>query len=171
LFKVLTVAATTWELVDLRIRQLMPWAVIKNGSSAASETLLLDYVSLSQIATPWYSWNARHYPVLVATTSSWLIKLLIVLSTGLFFPRFESIAAENSLLTYNTKFDAAAWNRTTNLTVPAMFAFGMAPLRMTYPPGSTAEFAMPIYQVPTNVVGKLLRLYTDRSAPKLIYCC
>lgn len=137
----------------------MPWAVMQNGSSAATKTLMLDYVSQLQLATPWHSWNAGHYPVLVATTSSWLIKLLIVLSTGLFSPQFESLGTPNTPLTYQNKFDAAAWNRTANLTVPAMFAFGMTPLNMTYPPGSTAEYAMPIYQIAIDATGKLLQVY------------
>ena len=139
--------ATLWDHIDYRTRQLMPWAILWKSASPASETLLLDYTTMADHFVLWKSAKARHFPVLISTASTWLIKLLIVVSTGLLVLQVEQRSHRDVSIQALDKFDPTAWRLDSNRTVPAMFPFGITDLSIAYPPGTSDRLATPEFHI------------------------
>ncbi|KAF2496882.1 hypothetical protein BU16DRAFT_607587 [Lophium mytilinum] len=159
---VLTLVAAVWDQVEYRTKQTLPWAKLHQGKSPASETLLIDYISQAQTVTLWKSLKARHFPVVLATIGGLLLKLLIVVSTGLFSLQQGFEVHQASLLAAD-KFDPSAWNRTSDDPVPAMFAYAVNGLNMSYPPGTTDHYAIPTLRLADSVIGSADRNITTTT--------
>lgn len=80
---VLSVLAALWTQVEYRTKQAQPWSLLRKGPSPASKTLLLDYITTSTPEALFAALRAGHWAPVMAITSSILIKLLTVVSTGL----------------------------------------------------------------------------------------
>lgn len=136
----------------------MPWAKLHQGKSPASETLLIDYISQAQPVALWKSLKAGHLPVVLATTGGLLLKLLIVVSTGLLSLQQEFEAHQTSLLAAD-KFDSSAWNGISNDSIPAIFAYAVNALNMSYPPGTSDHYAIPTLRLADSDIGELNLLH------------
>lgn len=167
---VLSLVATAWDQVDYRIRQLMPWAVLQRGPTLAADTLLLDYVAQAQPMSLWNSAKARHFPVTLSAASVMIIKLLIVLSTGLLSPQSTQWIIHHAPLLSDGKFDATAWNSTLDGAIPATFAFAVQSLNMSYPPGTSDQYAIPVIKVADPANGSLTSTSARPCADQNVQC-
>ena len=107
---VLTVVASLWGQVDFRTKQLMPWRNLLHGPSPARNTLLLDYISPWVGSVLWTSLRRRNFPVFLSAAGSLLLKLLIVLSTGLFTLQSLTLAREDAPLQLSNEFNGESFN-------------------------------------------------------------
>ncbi|KAJ9630111.1 hypothetical protein H2204_008766 [Knufia peltigerae] len=81
---VFIVIAAFWTQVEFRTMQMMPWIVMSKDQVPADESVLLDYVSMWNLVAMFKAAKRKHWVVSVAVLGTLLIKVLIVLSTGLF---------------------------------------------------------------------------------------
>lgn len=79
----LTLVAALFNRVEYQAKMMAPWARLYNHPAPARTTLLLDYVSAFQPVAIYQSLRNRDIAVAATTTVSVLIKILIVLSSGL----------------------------------------------------------------------------------------
>lgn len=80
---ILTLVATFWSRVEYQSKMVAPWIRMERGPSQPKQGLLVDYLSDFQ---PWSivkGFRNRDYVVSIATTVSVLIKIMIIVSTGL----------------------------------------------------------------------------------------
>jgi hypothetical protein len=75
--------AAIWHSVKYRTQQLMPWRSMAEGPTPASHGLLLDYISCWNIISFFTSVRAGHLGVSLAILGSFLLKVVIIASTGL----------------------------------------------------------------------------------------
>ncbi|GIZ39395.1 hypothetical protein CKM354_000278100 [Cercospora kikuchii] len=144
---VLSVLATFWNHIDYRTRQLLPWSILRKGPTPASDTLLIDYTSASDAIVLWECIKARQFPVLITTTTTWLLKLLIVLSTSLLSLQRENVTLEGTNLTSTDHFDNSSWAETRLQSLAPLFAYGHTKWELEYPAGTSSFLAIPTFKV------------------------
>lgn len=79
----LNLIAALFNRVEYQAKLMAPWERLSKHPAPARQTLLLDYVSALQPVTFYQSLRNKDYAVAATTTVSALMKLLIVLSSGL----------------------------------------------------------------------------------------
>ncbi|KAH8668647.1 hypothetical protein BX600DRAFT_496688 [Xylariales sp. PMI_506] len=80
---ILAILAALWGKVEHRTKQALPWHILRSAPSDAPRTLLLDYVTTTTLEAFFGSLRSSYWHVSASIVGSFLIKLLIVASTGL----------------------------------------------------------------------------------------
>lgn len=75
--------ASLWYRVEFQTKMITPWVRMFNRSDTASQSLLQDYVSSSPLSLFRHAVRNRNWAVFATNAVSIVIKILIILSTGL----------------------------------------------------------------------------------------
>jgi hypothetical protein len=102
--------AAFWNKIEYRTKQIAPWKQMSEGFAPAKATLLLDYITPINIATLPLAVQARQFAVAAAIFGTFLIQLLIVISTGLLALENQLIEHKHAKLLTSNKFDASSFN-------------------------------------------------------------
>ncbi|KAK5326332.1 hypothetical protein LTR70_002099 [Exophiala xenobiotica] len=94
---VFTLISALWGQVEYRTLQLLPWRLMSYGYVSASDSVLLDYVSMWNVLALLKSLRRRHFMVSIAVMVSLIIKIITAFSTGLF-------TATHAMNDYRTSF-------------------------------------------------------------------
>jgi len=94
---VLSLVAALWGQVEYQVESAMPWVELRRQPLPAEKNLLLNYRSPWSITSLFRSLKAGHFAVGVAIFGGFVLKALIVVSTGLF-------AAEGRSVTQSAEF-------------------------------------------------------------------
>ncbi|KAK4208248.1 hypothetical protein QBC37DRAFT_379291 [Rhypophila decipiens] len=86
---VLTIAAACWSRVKYHETQLLPWKLLSRGPETAGNSLLLNHHTPLNIISLVRSARARHFSVSLAIMGDISLRVLIVISTGLFNPELR----------------------------------------------------------------------------------
>lgn len=140
---VLSFIAAVWSLVEYRAKQMVPWEILRKRETAAAETLLLDYVSQNPPKCLLTSFQANHWAVTLVVSVSLLIRLLTVLSTGLFMPQFQDRRHADVPLIATDRFEASALNIAQNSSLPALLPVAFLNYNLALPAGTSDRFAIP----------------------------
>ncbi|KAE8337371.1 hypothetical protein BDV24DRAFT_154440 [Aspergillus arachidicola] len=81
---ILTVVAAFWSRVEFQVKQHAPWQSMQGKPEVAEKSILLDYITPLHPFTVIKAFKNRHFAVAAGATSSMLLTLLIIFSTGLF---------------------------------------------------------------------------------------
>ncbi|KAM0706042.1 hypothetical protein Q7P35_007402 [Cladosporium inversicolor] len=80
---ILTIILSLWRQVDYHCKLMQPWNELSKGSSDADRSLLLDYLSPIHTTSLFRAIRYRHIPVLASILCFVVLKIVILLSTGL----------------------------------------------------------------------------------------
>ncbi|OAL31676.1 hypothetical protein AYO20_08069 [Fonsecaea nubica] len=114
---ILVLIVAMWRQVDQYCKALVPWQRLKQGNANSAQSVLLDYVSPLQPISLWESFKNRHRVVSTTIISFVVLKLITLLSTGLFFTDGRVVTTPGIVFTGTTMFDASSFNATANLEV------------------------------------------------------
>lgn len=153
---VLAVVMAFWGQIEHRTKQLLPWSILRTRPTAASSTLLLEFVTLSQPEALFKSLKEGRWAVSLATMGSVLLKLLTVASTGLLTLQSERITIENCNLIAKDRFvsnpDAATIAESeAGLTIAALSNGTLS----IYPVGTSETAAFSTISLPDSFQGKI----------------
>ncbi|CAI6339958.1 unnamed protein product [Periconia digitata] len=98
-----------WRQVDYYTMILQPWKNLQEGPGAASRSLLLDYVSPFWVNALSNAVRAQEAPVAIAIVATVILKLLVILSTGLLVRSETTFTQHDIPAKFSTKFDAKPW--------------------------------------------------------------
>lgn len=136
----LTLIAALFNRVEYQAKIMAPWERLSKHPAPARKTLLLDYVSPLQPVAIFDSLRNKDSAVAATTTVSLLIKLLIVLSSGLItLSRIGVHHGQVRMEIQNAFVDDAAPFRAEN-SVPYFILQGLIE-GSDYPPGISNKFA------------------------------
>ncbi|RDL41748.1 uncharacterized protein BP5553_01727 [Venustampulla echinocandica] len=138
---VFALIAAFWGQIEYRTKQLAPWKNMADSPQVVDRSLLLDYVSPINVGVFYRSVRMRDWAVAAAVTGSFLIKLIIIASTGLFADNFVHLNIEVTDLPVLDRFKPGSLNMSNLNSRPIHRIYGVRALNMTYPAGTTAQHA------------------------------
>lgn len=138
---ILTLTATLWGQVEYRAKQVLPWAILRTRPTKASETLFIDYVSINQISAFFDSVRSGHFPVTLAVLGSFLIRLLIVMSTSLLVLQEQPWTTRNVLVNSTELFHSKSSLYDDNTIFWDTVGLGL--YNAPYPSGTSDQHAVP----------------------------
>lgn len=120
------------------------------GPQLASKIVLLNYISYWNVLALFQLLRKRHHAVSIAIVGSILVKLMTVFSTDLFSLQLVSVENPNTLLIATDKFDRSNYNSKFVDARPTYATFGKKILNMSYPPGTTSQYAIQPFNTSTR---------------------
>ena len=113
----LVLVVAVWRQVDYHCKAIAPWSVLREAERGGSENVLLDYISPIQLTSLVNAIKAKHISVVSSITGFLLLKLITLVSTGLFLINLFSTRESAIELTKATTFDGSLYNETAFLTL------------------------------------------------------
>lgn len=144
-----TLIAVFWSRLEYRSKELMPWVVMYDGIAPASQTVLLDYVSIWSIKALFRSVKNGHYIVALSVTGSLLLSLMIVFSTGLFAIQDVGMDAHVPITILEVFNSSDFTVNNTNMS-PWATSYGIRYNNLSYPYGTTEHHVFPRFNVSTT---------------------
>lgn len=107
LFVLVTVC---WRQVDYSAKSIQPWAEMAKGPQSARNSLLLDYITPFQVAALWKSVRNSHYNVSCTIVVFTLLKVITIVSTGIFSLRSVQRNDIPTTMALNNTFDGSSFS-------------------------------------------------------------
>lgn len=137
----LTAVAALFSRVEYQTKMVAPWQSMSKKPATAPRSLLLDYVSQFQPFTIYGSLKNKDFIVSAATVVSVLLKIMIILSTGLITLSLTALnESEVPMFLQNSFLDDDTMLRSAG-TLPRYFMLGLLNDTVDYPPGISKDFA------------------------------
>lgn len=114
---VMVVVVAVWRQVDYHCKAIAPWSVLREAERGGAQNVLLDYVSPIQIVSLVNAIKAKHISVVSSIIGFLLLKLITLVSTGLFLINLFSTRESTIELLKTTTFDGSLYNETEFLTL------------------------------------------------------
>ncbi|KAL8862737.1 MAG: hypothetical protein Q9178_000679 [Gyalolechia marmorata] len=113
---ILTCLLSFWRQVDYYCRLTQPWRQLAKKASSAQESVLLDYVSPMYATSLYKAIRRGHIPVAVSIMTFVLLKVIIVVSTGLLDASSTSSSYNQPVYLTNNFNASKMWDRVSRQT-------------------------------------------------------
>ncbi|KIX03597.1 uncharacterized protein Z518_07150 [Rhinocladiella mackenziei CBS 650.93] len=154
---ILVVFVAIWRQVDQSCKLLTPWQVLQRGDAPSNTTILLDYISPLQIVSFWTSLKNRHWIICLTILAFFILKLITLVSTGLFFTDLRTALTTHANISTSTSFDGSLYNASAYLGVTdsSLFYTAYAVMAKGLPDaeGTQGRFAYQSLSLTDNVPG------------------
>ncbi|KAI8950491.1 hypothetical protein F4801DRAFT_602226 [Xylaria longipes] len=162
----LTAVAAVWARTEYQSKLVAPWVRLSqnqrsNHGVPASRTLLLDYISQFSIFAIVTSLRNRDFTVSITLTVSIIIKVLIVLSSGLISLNLTNVTRSSYPMVLESKFVDSTARLATTGNLAWYVITGLGTQNLTLPEGISSEYAFQSLRanLPDNVLKT--RVITD----------
>lgn len=143
---VLVFVTVGWRQVDYAAKSLQPWAEMAKGPATADRSLLLDYVTPIQAVALTRALRNRHFVVASTITVFFLLKVLTIISTGLFSLDQVNRNSIDAALQLSSSFTGENFKHATSVDSRAAYTiYGVQSLNLSYPSGTTAQYAVQMF--------------------------
>ncbi|EKG21802.1 hypothetical protein MPH_00721 [Macrophomina phaseolina MS6] len=159
---VFTSIAALWAQVEYRSKQLMPWNALQRAPQRCETSLMLDYVDPMNIVSLFTSLRRSHIFVTVAIAGALIVQLMVVLSSGLFQAISVTVTTDDATLMAMEAF-TGDYNDTIT-SRPASVIFGNLLYNLSYPLGTTQDYAYPLFDSSHSSVESLAAVVDVFSA-------
>jgi hypothetical protein len=132
-------------MIELKVKQSMPWHELGNGPASAEKTILLEYMSRTIFGNVWRSTKNRHWAVSMTIIGHLILLLMVVFATGLFTLESTLVTEQGVRFTYN-RFDTIATNYSDLNPSPALLNFAIRTHNLSYPKGTTEDTLLPRFE-------------------------
>ena len=143
---VLVFVTVGWRQVDYAAKSLQPWAEMAKGPTTADRSLLLDYVTPFQAVALTRAVRNRHFVVASTITVFFLLKVLTVVSTGLFSLDQVNRNSTEVTMQLNNSFTGHDFKHAASVDSRAAYTvYGVQALNLTYPLGTTSQYTVQLF--------------------------
>ncbi|KAH8887918.1 hypothetical protein GQ53DRAFT_826905 [Thozetella sp. PMI_491] len=148
---VLTLAASIWSQIEYRIREAAPWAELKKGARPPHFNLLLNYITPLSPKSFYTSLKLGHYQVTLAIFGGFVIKILIIFSTGLLAlePQLVITTMDIKLVDEFT-FDLESFYNSSKAYGAPATVWAVTQHNVSAPPGTSMKLATQSFFNPDN---------------------
>ena len=110
---ILVVVLSLWRQVDYCCKTMQPWQHLWSSPSPASESIMMDYLSPLNIKSFARAIRLRHHPVVASIAGFALLKVVILVSTGLLDVRSTNLERDYQISLAKTFNGSAFWDTVT----------------------------------------------------------
>ena len=143
---ILVLATVGWRQVNYAVKSSQPWAEMSKGASRADQNVLLDYITPFQIVAVWRAIRNHHFLVVATIIVFFLLKVVTIISTGMFGLEALLISSSNKTIYLNGSFSGTTFRG--GLLVdsrPAYAVDGIETSGLNYPAGTTDEYTVELF--------------------------
>ncbi|KIW80320.1 hypothetical protein Z517_06935 [Fonsecaea pedrosoi CBS 271.37] len=137
----LVLVAALWRQIDFHCKTMAPWVALREKPQMGSQSMSLDYISPMQIYSLWKALKNKHFIVMTSIVGFMLLKVVTLISTGLFItvPTIQHYPSLD-LIQLNS-FNGSAVNVTSFPTLNdsslVYTAYGILASGLSYPEGTS----------------------------------
>lgn len=143
---IFVVVTVCWRQVDYAAKSIQPWAEMAKGPQPAQNSLLLDYVTPFQVVSLWRSLRNGHFNVSCTIVLFFLLKVLTVVSTGIFSLQPVQTDDLSVNMTLNDTFDGSSFQHAAAVDSRAAYiVYGHKEYNISLPVGTTDQYAAEIF--------------------------
>lgn len=128
----------------------------------APKHLFLDYISPNPVVSLMRSLKHRHWPVASVLLGSGLLKVIIILSTGLFTPRFSTLPVANRVHMID-QFQFEAFNASKIDAAAVSLYTSLLHDQVSFPSGTNANFVAERFESSKNFPCKFVSIEEIRT--------
>lgn len=140
---VFVIVTILWRQVDYAAKSIQPWANMAQRPQPATNSLLLDYVTKFQIFSLWKSLKRGHFTVSASIVIFVLIKVITILSTGMFSLQSVQRGGIPTSMALNNTFDGTNYQDAAAVDSRAAFvSYGHKEYSIQLPIGTSDQFAV-----------------------------
>jgi hypothetical protein len=132
-------------MIELKVKQSMPWHELANGPAPAEKTIMLEYMSRTIFGNIWRSMKNRHWAVSMTIIGHLILLLMVVFATGLFTLESTLVTEQGVQFAYN-RFDTITTNYSDLNPSPALLNFAIRTHNLSYPKGTTEDTLLPRFE-------------------------
>ncbi|KAF1941475.1 hypothetical protein EJ02DRAFT_423041 [Clathrospora elynae] len=148
-----------WRVIDLKVKETMPWHELAHGPSPAERTILLEYLSSSPLPNIWKSLRFRHWAATITATGQLILLLMLVFITGLF--TLEATLIKKADVPFRgNDLNASAFNISNFDASPALLTLAIQTQNLSYPKGTSLDTLVPYFaagpEYPANLTTQAL---------------
>ncbi|KAI0199409.1 hypothetical protein F4808DRAFT_471695 [Astrocystis sublimbata] len=138
----LTLVAALWARVEYQSKLIAPWRRLMQRPMDAKDTLLLDYVSQFQLFAIFRALRNKDWTVSAACTVSALVRILIVISTGLITLSWTGVTSDSHPMLLQDTFSNNNARLPTIVNLPPYsLNQGLVQWNLSYPNGISKDYA------------------------------
>ena len=137
----LTLIAAAWSRAEYQSKLVAPWVRLSKGPAQAKHTLLLDYLSDFQLFSVFKALRHRDFTVSITATIAIIIKVLIVISTGLIALSWTLVHHPSWPVIIQDRFIDSPDRLSDAGTLPYYVMQGLTSRNLTLPDGMSTKYA------------------------------
>jgi hypothetical protein len=142
-----------WRVVDIKIKETMPWHELSTESFKSEDMYHLDYVSSSIHSNIWTALKNQHWAVAISTTGQLVLLVSLVFVTGLF--SLDKVAfSETNLPLRSNSFNGSAFDLNAVDPSSALLNLAIQTQNLSFPKGTSLDTVVPLFdagvEVPIN---------------------
>ncbi|KAK4150889.1 hypothetical protein C8A00DRAFT_17622 [Chaetomidium leptoderma] len=137
----LTLIAATWSRTEYQSKLVAPWIRLLDQPSPAKLTLLLDYLADFQLFAIFKALRNRDFTVSITSTIAILIKVLIVISSGVITLSWNLVHIDSLPMTIQDRFIDSSTRLAHTGTLAYYVMQGLADRNLSYPDGIFNNYA------------------------------
>ncbi|KAK3682402.1 hypothetical protein B0T22DRAFT_386525 [Podospora appendiculata] len=137
----LTLVVALWNRVSYQSKLVAPWIRLSQPNVPLSRTLLLDYMSGFELFVVFRALRNRDFLVSVSSAVSLIIKILIVISTGLITLTLAAVPYDSHPMVVQDRFVDSNARLARTGTLAWYVVSGIMGNNLTYPDGISPDYA------------------------------
>ncbi|KAK8044183.1 hypothetical protein PG993_004207 [Apiospora rasikravindrae] len=137
----LTLVAAAWGRAEYQSKLVAPWLRLAQPSADAKRTLLLDYVSGFPLFVVFTALRNKDWTVSITCAVSLLMKILIVISTGLITLSWTGVHLDNHPMVAQDTFSTNSARLSKAGSLSYFVMKGLIGQNFTYPEGMSRDYA------------------------------
>ncbi|KAK3332190.1 hypothetical protein B0T19DRAFT_473137 [Cercophora scortea] len=137
----LTLVAALWNRVSYQSKLVAPWIRLSQPNVPLGRTLLLDYVSEFELFVVFKGIRNRDFLVSVTSVVSLIVKILIVISTGLITLTLTAVPYDSHPMVVQDRFVDSNSRLSRTGTLAWYVVSGIMGNNLTYPDGISPDYA------------------------------
>ncbi|KAK5046691.1 hypothetical protein LTR84_007452 [Exophiala bonariae] len=154
---IFVIVTVLWRQVDYAAKSIQPWAEMAKGPQTAKNSLLLDYVTPFQLVSLWRSIRKSHFNVAATVIVFFLIKVITILSTGIFSLRAVQQDGVATTMALNNTFDGSNFQQAASVDSRAAYVvYGQQAYNVTPPSGTSDQYTVQSFSPAENFVNGTL---------------
>ncbi|KAF9889990.1 hypothetical protein FE257_006670 [Aspergillus nanangensis] len=164
---VVTLITALWTRVEFQAKQNAPWQAMQEKPTEASQSLLLDYISVLLPVALFKALKNRHLIVAATITCTLLLRLVIIVSTGLFALQEIPVRKDNIEVRLDSTFSGDDVDFISGNSNPFDIVNSVLFKNGTYPDGTTQDLVFQMFSAPNIPSNAILTVPVTGMAARL----
>jgi hypothetical protein len=144
-----TLIGAIWRVIDLKVKETMPWHELSNGPSPAGTTIFLDYISSAPLPNIWKSFKLRHWATTITVVGQLVLLLMLVFITGL-FTLAPTLVDEDDVPFARNDINGSAFDVSHLDSSSALMSLAIQTQNLSYPIGTSLDTVVPFFAAGPN---------------------